>query len=177
MTTLSFPYRALVLATLGQFAAWLCSSLIAAAAIPCCDNPTPPIPAWYAFMATPILVAVYLLPGFLCGLFVSSRPVLVAALAGGLGTYLFHLFGSHLRALILPEWAMGNLGNLQSIWYAFSSFAFNVHAIVPSLFYAAIAAAAASAGVLLRLRRRVYQPINPNAQSAPLRARGEPPFA
>ena len=58
MTTLSFPYRALVLATLGQFAAWLCSSLIAAAAIPCCDNPTPPTPAWYAFMATPIVVAV-----------------------------------------------------------------------------------------------------------------------
>ena len=61
-------YGALVIAVAGQFAAWFCSGLIDAIAIPCCDNPTPAVPSWYTLAATPIRVAVYLVPGFLCGL-------------------------------------------------------------------------------------------------------------
>ena len=114
----------------------------------------PAIPPWYGFAATPILVAVYLVPGFLCGLLVSSRPVMAGALAGGAGSYLWRLFGSYLKTAVFPEWAVGGLGQLQSVWYSFSSIQFNLSVLVTSLCYGAIAAAAASAGVLARNRGR-----------------------
>jgi len=157
-------YGALVIATAGQFAAWFCSGLIDAIAIPCCENPTPGVPSWYALAATPIRVAVYLVPGFLCGLLVRTRPVIVGALAGGLGTYLSHLFGSYLRAVVLPEWGIGGMGQAQNIWYLLTSVQFNFTVLVTSLCYAAIAAAAASAGVLARGRFRAAPASTPTSR-------------
>jgi hypothetical protein len=171
----SLPYRAFFIATFAQFAAWLCYSFIGAAAIPCCDDPTPAIPSWYAFTATPILFSVYLVPGVLCGLFVPSRPVLVAALAGGVGAYLSHLFGSYLRAIVFPAWAVGGLGQLQNVWYSFSSIEFNFGVLVTSLCYAAAAAAAASAGILVRSRVRANPSLNAEVPHAVLRPGSGPP--
>ena len=139
-------------ATLGQFAAYLFSGALEAFAVPCCADPTPLLPPWYGYIATPIHFLVMLVPAFLCGLFVASRPILTGAIAAGVGAFLWHLLGAHIIANLFPERAIGGLGQFQNALWSLTSFAFLVTLAVSAICYAAAAAGAASGGFLLRSR-------------------------
>ena len=148
----SLPYRILIAASIGQFAAWLLGSVVGAAAVPCCDNPSPEIPHWYALMSMLLHTTALLLPGFLCGLLVSTRPVLVGAIAGGVGAALWYWLGSFIIANLFPVRALGGLGQLEGVIYSLTYWAFWSSLVVSSLCDAAAAAAGASAGVLTHRR-------------------------
>ena len=148
------PYRLFAIAILGQFGALLVAGIIGAVAVPCCDNPFPEVPRWYGFISTPIHFAVLLLPGFLCGFFVTTRPILVGVIAGGAATALWYWLSSFILANLFPARAVGGLGQVDGIIYSLASGVFLADLLVSSLCNAAAAAAGASGGLLARDRAR-----------------------
>jgi hypothetical protein len=156
----SVPVIALAIAILGQFAANLLAGALGAFAIPCCDNPTPEIPSWYAYISTPIDFLVMLLPAFLCGLYAASRPIFVGTVAAGVGAFLWRWFGHYVIAQLFPAWALGGVGVFNNAFWSISSGAFVAHLIISAVCYAAVGAGAASAGYLLRSRVRPNLSLN-----------------
>jgi hypothetical protein len=140
----------LVAAVLGQFAAYLLSGTLEAYAVPCCSDPSPMLPAWYGFIVTPIHFLVMLVPAFLCGFFVVSRPIVTGAISAGAGSLLWHLLGAHIIASLFPERAVSGIGQFQSVFWSLTSFTFLVTLAVTAACYAAAGASAASGGFLLR---------------------------
>jgi hypothetical protein len=148
----SIPYGVLAVAIVGQFAANLGAGVLGAFAVPCCDDPTPELPHWYAQIAQPVYFLVLLLPGFLCGYYVKSRPILVGALAAALAGFLWHWLGSHILAHLFPARAVSGIGHFENALSILSEPVFLVTLAVSSACYAAAAAGAASGGYLLRSR-------------------------
>jgi hypothetical protein len=145
---------------LGQFLAYLGASALDAVAVPCCDNPTPQLPEWYARIATPVNFLVLLLPGFLCGFYVMSRPILVGALAALVGAFLWHWLGAHLIAQLFPARAFSGLGRFANALWVFYSPGYVAGLVVSSVCAAAAAAGAASGGYLFRNRVRPNHSLN-----------------
>jgi len=142
----------LAIAALGQFAAYFFSAMLEAFAVPCCADPTPMLPAWFAFIATPIHFLVMLAPAFLCGLIVASRPILTGAIAAAIGSFFWSLLGVHIIATLFPSRAIGGLGQFQNALWSLTSFSLVVSLAVSAACYAAAAAGAASGGFLVRNR-------------------------
>ena len=159
-TVRSVPYLALAAAILGQFLAYLLAGALAAFGVPCCDNPTPELPKWYAHVGPPIYFLVLLLPAFLCGLYVKSRPILVGAVAAGMGAFIWQWLGSHVIANLFPAWSVSRLGDFRKAFWIFVSPEFSVSLLVSAICRAAVGAGAASGGYLLRNPARADRPIN-----------------
>ena len=154
------PIGVLTAAIFGQFAASFGAGLLGAFAIPCCDNPMPALPRWYSNLSVPVYFAVMLVPAFLCGLYVTARPILVAAIAAGAGKFLWSWLGAYILAQLFPARALGGLGQLQSVFWSITSLEFVATLAVSSVCYAAAGAAAASGGYLLRSRVRPNHAFN-----------------
>ena len=162
----SVPYFVLAAAILGQFVANLLASALGAFAVPCCDNPTPELPRWYANISTPIHFLELLLPAFLCGYYVKSRPIFVGTVAAGIGAFLWHWLGAHVIANLFPAWAVSGLGDFRNAFWIFVSPEFSIGLIVSAVCYAAAGAGAASGGYLLRNRVRPNLAVNTDAPPA-----------
>ena len=145
----SIPYGALLAALVGQFAANLGAGVLGAFAVPCCDDPTPQLPRWYAEIAQPVYFLPLLLPAFLCGFYVKSRPILVGTVAAALGGFLWHWLGSHILAHLFPARALSGIGQFENALLIFYSPVFVLNLAISSACYAAAAAGAASGGYLL----------------------------
>ena len=155
--------------SLWQFLVWFLSSMLGAAAIPCCVDPSPPLPGWYSFVSFPITLAVYFGPAFVCGLLTASRAVTCAFLAGGIGSFAWSVLGSHIIATLIPSYAVGGLGdftNLRGLLYSFEMLSSLVWL---SFWYAVVAAIGACGGIVLR----GYQIANSSVKVAPF-GRGTP---
>jgi len=162
----SIPYGALAVAILGQWVAHLFGGALGAFAVPCCDDPTPLLPRWYAEISTPIHFLVMLLPAFLCGLYANSRPILVGALAAGIGALLWHWIGGHVLANLFPARALGGMGDFKNALWVFAAPGYLATLIVSATCYAAAGAGAASGGYLLRDRVRPNTAFDPDSPSA-----------
>lgn len=148
------PYRAFSAGILGQLAVSLSAHALGAIAIPCCDNPTPEIPLWYANVATPIYFLDLLLPAFLCGFFALSRPILVGTVAAGLGSVIWYWIGSFAIAQIFPSRSLGGLGEFHGHVWILTDPLFVLRLITTLACHGAAGAAAASGGYLFRNRVR-----------------------
>ena len=143
----------LVIAALGQVAAYFLSAVLEAYAIPCCADPTPALPPWYAHIATPIHFLVMLAPAFLCGLFVPSRPILTGAVAAAVGSFLWFLLGAHIIATVFPSRAISGLGQFQNALWSLTSLSFVVSSTVTAACYAAAALARRAVAFLFAIVR------------------------
>ena len=148
----SLPYRALAAATLGQFVAYLAVGVLEALVIPCCDNPTPDVPRWYTLINTPAHFAAMLLPAFVCGLYVLSRPIVVGTIAAFVGRFLWQWWGNHLLAWLFPARAISGIGQFESALVILSDPFFLSITVIWCACYGAAAAGAASGGYVLRGR-------------------------
>src|ERR1700751_3602989 len=117
----SIPYSALAAAILGQFVANLAEGALGAVAIPCCDNLTPDVPAWYGWVATPVHFSAILLPGFICGLYVSSRPIVVGTIAAFVSGFLWLWLRAYMLAWLFPARAISGIGQFESLIALFYS--------------------------------------------------------
>jgi hypothetical protein len=144
------PYGALAIGIIGQVVVLMLTQVLGAFAVPCCDNPTPEIPKWYASIATPVHFISLLLPGFLCGFYVQRRPIFVGALAAGVGAFAWFLVGSHVIATLFPSRAVGSLGDFTNILAVLTSPQYVTGLIISAVCYAAVGGCAASAGFVLR---------------------------
>ncbi len=143
-------YRALAIGIIGQVVVLMLAQVLGAIAIPCCDNPTPELPTWYASIATPVHFISMLLPGFLCGLYARRRPVLVGALAAGVGAFVWFLSGSQVIATLFPSRAVWSLGYFRNILALLTSPEYVIRLLISAICYAAVGGCAASAGFLVR---------------------------
>jgi hypothetical protein len=145
--------RTTIFLSLWQFLAWFLSSMLGAAAIPCCGDPSPAIPGWYAFVSLPVTFAVYLAPAFVCGLLTTSRAVTCAFVAGGIGSLAWSVLGSHIIATLIPAYSISGLGDFTNLSGLLYSFEVLSSLLWSSFWYAVVAAIGACGGIVLRSHR------------------------
>jgi hypothetical protein len=134
--------------------------MLGAVAIPCCADPSPPIPGWYSYISFPITLAVYLVPGFVCGLLTTARPVFCAFVAGVIGSLAWSVLGSHIVATLIPAYVGSGLGDFTNLLGLLYSFEMLSSLVWLSFWYGVAAAIGACGGIVLRGHRKSAAPLS-----------------